>query len=133
MAQQIQLGISADIPQIKPAIKFRSKYQKWQHEANYRKAENNKCCKNCNNSVGFKYHNKNYYKCNIQGISHGAATDIRLSYVCDYYAEEYKDCQLCKHLGCNTEGQFTCSLDGEVLDHEGIYCDNFEKYLEEKC
>lgn len=29
------------------------------------------------------------------------------------------DCQLCKH------------LDGDILDHEGIYCDNFEEYIEE--
>lgn len=85
MAEQIQLGFSEDIPQIKPIIKFKSKYQKWKYEANYRKAENSKCCKTCRNCVGFVGYNKNFYKCNVQGLSHSAATDIRLSYVCDYY------------------------------------------------
>lgn len=44
--------------------------------------------------------------------------------------KEYKDCQLCKHLDCDTEGHFVCGLDGVVLDHEGIYCDEFEEYKE---
>lgn len=88
MAQQIQLGISADIPQVKPSIKLRSKYQKWKYEANYREAEGEQCCKNCWNSIGFTNGYKNFYKCNLQGISHSAATDIRLSYVCNYYEED---------------------------------------------
>ena len=46
-------------------------------------------------------------------------------------SEEYKDCQLCKHLDCDTEGHFICGLDGEILDHEGIYCDRFEEYKDE--
>lgn len=44
--------------------------------------------------------------------------------------KEYKDCQLCKHLDCDTEGHFVCGLDGVVLDHEGIYCDEFEEFKE---
>ena len=88
MAQQIQLGISADIPQVKPPIKFKSKYQKWKYEANYREAEGEQRCKNCRYSVGFTNGYRNYYKCNLQGLSHSAATDIRLSYICDYYKED---------------------------------------------
>lgn len=46
--------------------------------------------------------------------------------------EEYKDCQLCKYLDCDTKGHFVCSKDGEILDHEGIYCNGFEEYKEEE-
>ena len=46
-------------------------------------------------------------------------------------SKEYKDCQLCKHLDCDTEGHFICGLDGEILDHEGIYCDKFEEYKDD--
>lgn len=88
MAQQIQLGISADIPQTKPAIKFRSKYQQWKYEANYRKSEEKQCCKNCKYGVCFSNgYNRYFYKCNLQGVSHSAATDIRISYICNYYKE----------------------------------------------
>lgn len=41
-----------------------------------------------------------------------------------------KDCQLCKYLDCTNDGRFCCSLDGDILDHEGIYCDKFEEYKE---
>lgn len=44
--------------------------------------------------------------------------------------KEYKDCQLCKHLDCDIEGNFVCGLDSVVLDHEGIYCDKFEEFKE---
>lgn len=44
----------------------------------------------------------------------------------------YKDCQLCKHLDCDTEGHFICGLDGEVLTHSGICCDEFEEYKEQE-
>ena len=43
---------------------------------------------------------------------------------------DYKDCQLCKHLDCTNDGRFCCALDGSILDHEGIYCDDFEEYIE---
>ncbi len=87
MANEVQLRICEDIPQTKPVIKFKSKYLKWKYDADYKKAETGKSCKNCRNCIGFKYHDKTYYKCNLQGISHGAATDIRLSYVCNYHRE----------------------------------------------
>ena len=45
--------------------------------------------------------------------------------------EEYKDCQLCKYLDCDTEGHFICGLDDDILDHEGIYCNHFEEYIED--
>ena len=45
---------------------------------------------------------------------------------------KYIECQLCKHLDCDSEGHFICGLDGVILDHEGIYCDNFEEYFEDE-
>lgn len=45
--------------------------------------------------------------------------------------EEYKDCQLCKHLDCDAEGHFICGLNDDILDHEGIYCNHFEEYIED--
>ena len=66
-------------------------------------------------------------------MSSCSATDIRLSNVCDLFTPKNADCQLCKHLDCNPNGNFICGLDGEILDHEGIYCSNFEKYEEEEC
>lgn len=91
MADKVQLKLSHDItiPDIPP--KFKSKYQKWRHEANYKKAEDSKCCKTCINCVNTTGSNRVFYKCNIQGISHSAATDIRLSCVCDYYREGKSD------------------------------------------
>ena len=43
-----------------------------------------------------------------------------------------KTCQLCKFLDCDREGHFICSKYGEILDHEGIYCDDFEEYKGEE-
>lgn len=60
-------------------------YQIWRRHNNYRKAESESKCKNCVYCAGFGYHNKNYYKCKLQGESHSTASDIRVSYVCDYY------------------------------------------------
>lgn len=43
------------------------------------------------------------------------------------------NCQLCKHLDCDTEGHFICGLDNEVLQHEGegVGCGSFEEYIKE--
>ena len=64
---------------------FRSPYQRWKYENNYRKAEKDskKRCDFCSNCVNHRIGNRNYYKSTEQGISGSAATDIRLSYVCD--------------------------------------------------
>lgn len=60
-------------------IKFRSKYQKWKYENNYRKADkfSDIRCGNCKNLIGTRF-----YKCKLLGLSCSAATDIRLSCVC---------------------------------------------------
>jgi hypothetical protein len=44
-----------------------------------------KCCKFCKQKRTFDYHNKNYHKCMLIGISHSEATDIRLRNVCDRF------------------------------------------------
>lgn len=94
--EQIKLNIDKEIIPKKTEIKFKSKYQKWKYDANYRKSESNKCCKTCRYCVGFCNFSctKNYYKCNLQGISHSTATDIKLSCVCDYYREVTNDNKL---------------------------------------
>ncbi|MCK5614008.1 hypothetical protein KAR91_69740 [Candidatus Pacearchaeota archaeon] len=54
----------------------------------YRKSEGKaERCKTCVNIRKCEYNAKTYYKCFILGHSHGPATDIRLSYVCDFYKE----------------------------------------------
>ena len=111
----------------------RSKYQQWKYNNKYRKADSDKRCKNCKNLISklaICPSEKNYYKCKLLGISSSSATDIRLSNVCDLFTPKNADCQLCKHLDCNHNGNFVCGLDGEELDHEGIYCSNFEEYKE---
>lgn len=45
-------------------------------------------CKKCAYFNKFRYHGKNYYKCDKVGISHSSATDIRLKDVaCNLYLE----------------------------------------------
>lgn len=114
---------------IEVKAKPRSKYQQWKVENNYRKADNSMRCANCKHIV-IKQEQKKYYKCLLLGISGSPATDIRLSNVCDLFTQKNADCQLCKHLDCDTEGHFICGLDGDILDHEGIYCPEFEEYME---
>ena len=89
MNNQIKLDIAMKIPERKAKINLKSKYQKWKYEANYRKSESNKGCKNCKYCVSFCNFSctKNYYKCSLQDTSHSTATDVKLSYVCDYYSE----------------------------------------------
>ena len=133
MSEQLVLfeGISSPDIEIK---KPRSKYQQWKYDNKYRKAaDDNKRCKNCKNRFITHSGGKLYYKCILLGMSSCYATDIRLSNVCDLFTPKNADCQLCKHLDYNSDGNFVCGLDGEILDHEGIYCSNFEEYVEEEC
>ena len=66
-----------------------SKYQEWKKENNFRKAnETEISCRTCKNLCYYDYHNKRYYKCEYLGFSHGPATDIRLSNLCDLWKEE---------------------------------------------
>ena len=41
------------------------------------------------------------------------------------------NCQLCKHLSCDTEGHFICKIDNEILRNGVIECDKFEEYQED--
>lgn len=124
MSEQLSLIDGYKLP-ITEGQKPRSPYQKWKKDNNYRKSDSkNKRCGNCKNITS----QNGYYKCILLGTSSSSATDIRLSNVCNQFAVKYADCQLCKHLDCNTNGDFICGLDGDILDHEGIYCSNFVEY-----
>ena len=127
---QEQLPLIEGLPKLEVKARPRSKYQQWKLENNYRKATDNQRCKNCKNMEEKEEANK-YYKCILLGLSSSPATDIRLSNVCNLFTPKNADCQLCKHLDCNTEGQFVCGLDGDILDHAGIYCNHFEELLED--
>ena len=80
-----QLHLINDIPLPKPKVNIKGRYQKWKYENNDRKSFNEIRCENCKNCVAMTNGYKTYYKCNIMGISNSQATDIRLSYVCDFF------------------------------------------------
>lgn len=62
------------------------KYQAWKLTHKYRKSESKDIrCKNCEHLCSGEYHNKNYHKCELMGISHSEATDIRVGYVCNLF------------------------------------------------
>ena len=43
-------------------------------------------CKDCEHLIGWKYHNRQLYKCELYGLTHSEATDWRLSYqACGMY------------------------------------------------
>lgn len=63
-----------------------SPYLRFKNHNRYRLSENTESnCKNCNHCRRMEYHNKNYYKCILMGISHSTATDIKLKNVCDKF------------------------------------------------
>ena len=66
---------------------FRSAYQKWKYDNQYRKADylSDIRCKNCIHRFIIHHHNKRYYKCELLGFSGSEATDIRLSNVCNNF------------------------------------------------
>ena len=37
-------------------------------------------CATCKHLIGGKYHDRQYYKCELYGLSHGESTDWRLKY-----------------------------------------------------
>lgn len=125
-----QICLIGDLPPIKVTARPRSKYQQWKLENNYRKADCEKRCKHCKNLFVRQNQNR-YYKCLLLGLSGSSATDVRLSNVCDKFTPKQADCQLCKYLDCDAEGHFVCGRDNDILDHEGIYCSEFEEYIEE--
>ena len=68
-----------------------SKYQKFKSTNNYHKtADKEICCKNCAYRIFGYYHDKSYNKCELMGVSHSEATDIRISYVCRKFKEKAK-------------------------------------------
>lgn len=130
MSEQLPLFDGYRLP-ITDGQKPRSPYQRWKSENNYRKSDNkDKRCKNCKNRFITHSGEKVYYKCILLGMSSSPATDIRLSNVCNQFTVKYADCQLCEHLDININGEFICGLDGDILDHEGIYCSKFVEYEE---
>ena len=63
-----------------------SGYQRFKRLNNYRKSEmGGVSCRICKHKQTFDYHGKRYHKCDLIGISNSAATDIRLSYVCNKF------------------------------------------------
>ncbi len=61
-----------------------SAYMIWKKRFNYRKSDSNvERCKNCIHHADGMYHGKTYHKCELLGISHSPATDIRISSVCN--------------------------------------------------
>ena len=72
-----------DVDNIPITMQFKSKYQKWKFNNNYRKADfmSDIRCKNCRYLIT-KQCSKIYNKCELLGISGSSATDIRLSNVC---------------------------------------------------
>ena len=63
-----------------------SNYQKIKKANRYRKSINSvERCKNCTLLIRVESYNKNYYKCELIGISGSEATDVKLKNVCDRF------------------------------------------------
>ena len=55
--------------------------------------EGNDICKTCKHCVGYDYHGRTYYKCELWFKSHSEATDIRLkNRACNKYESEGEEC-----------------------------------------
>ena len=63
-------------------------YQQWKARNGYRLGTKDQCCKLCKNRQSGQYHGKVYHKCNLLGMSHSTATDIRLKNVCNLFEKE---------------------------------------------
>jgi hypothetical protein len=66
-----------EIPEV-PIKKGRGHFKDWRQRHHYRKANGEQRCGNCRHRLSGAYH-----KCRLQGGSNSAASDIRLSNVCD--------------------------------------------------
>lgn len=77
-------GQEDDFKVVKPA---QGEYQIFKRRNNYRKSTDTQMCGNCFYSVYCDYHNKNYWKCKLMGVSHSEASDIRKSYICNKHKE----------------------------------------------
>ena len=50
-------------------------------------------CFDCQHLIYGKYHDRNYYKCTVYGVSHSEATDWRKSYgACRLIDKEFPEC-----------------------------------------
>lgn len=76
-----------DIPDIDAIHRNSSLYQKFRARNHYGLAKSwIRSCKQCVNCIKSEYHDKNYYKCKLQGMSNSEASDIRLRNTCDLFA-----------------------------------------------
>lgn len=70
--------------------KVLSKYQRWKMINNYRKSsDKSQICKTCEYHISGKYRTKFLHKCNLLGLSHSSATDIKVFNVCDLFIKEF--------------------------------------------
>ena len=69
-----------------PYKKVTGVYKVWRKKNRYEKSVSfEKQCRICEHRITFEYHNKNYHKCRLQGVSQSEASDIRLSNICDCF------------------------------------------------
>ena len=69
-----------------PDKKVTGHYKVWRNRNGYKKSVSfQEQCRICIHKRTFEYHNKNYHKCVLQGVSQSEASDIRLSNVCDLF------------------------------------------------
>lgn len=62
-------------------------YEKRKKQLQYREAEagSEKRCENCAHLIKKNFHGRNYYKCELIGMSSSEATDIRLKNTCNRF------------------------------------------------
>jgi hypothetical protein len=65
-----------------------SRYQRYKKSTHYGKSKTKERCKLCRFKKSFEHHDYLYHKCANIGYSWSAATDIRLSYICDRFELE---------------------------------------------
>jgi len=82
------LNLFGDMQEIDPSNEPKSKYQRFKSMNHYRESDGLERCTYCDNCIKMEYHNKNYYKCELMGVSHSEASDIRLKMVCDKFILE---------------------------------------------
>ena len=72
--------------------KYGSKYLEFKGVNNYRKSDNKEVrCKTCEYYMTGDYHTKTLHKCELLGVSHSEATDLRVNNVCDKWELEIKE------------------------------------------
>ncbi len=92
MKQLDIFGKETDIRSLTPTIDTKPKDRtiKGKFRSAYGFYKNHKC-KECQHHVILHYHNKNFHKCRMIGISNSSATDICLKdYACKLFIEEVK-------------------------------------------